>query len=562
MSTEDTTNSKPQLSADRQVNTLLCDIVDRLQDYTATQVKHLNELAKIGVALTATRNLDQLLEMIVDKARGFTNCDGGTLYLVSDDEQSLNFTIVQTESLNIKMGGLIGEPINWPAVPLMIGEEQNDANVSAHAANSGRVINIPDVYEVEGFNFEGTRKFDSATGYRSQSMLVVPMRDHEGEIIGVLQLLNAQDDTTGKVVPFDQKNQDLTKALASQAAVAITNARLIQELQGLFEALIKTIAEAIDKKSPYTGGHIERVANLTMDIARRINGETDGPYANVRFNDDELTELRVAAWLHDTGKITTPEYVVDKHTKLETIFDRMELVRFRFETAIANVRTKAAEAKAKLYESGSWTDRELEAINRKLATIVDGLKEDYKFISSCNATSEFVQDDVIERIKHISQGQVATSEGMEPLITENELKNLLIRKGNLLPDERKIIENHVSVTISMLNNLPFPKKLRRVPEFAGGHHEKMDGTGYPNGLTADQLPLQARIMALADVFEALSAADRPYKKAKKLSDVIRILGFFVKDNHLDADVVKFFLDQKMHLEYGKQHLSDEQQDME
>ncbi|MDP8228952.1 MAG: HD domain-containing phosphohydrolase, partial [Candidatus Electryoneaceae bacterium] len=515
MSQEDVQEEGVRLSPDHQVNALLNEIVKRLRDYTDTQVKNLNELAKIGVALTATRNLDQLLELIIDKARSFTHADGGTLYLVSDDEQFLNFTIVQTESLKIRMGGITGEPINWPPVPLFIDGEPNNSNVCTHAVNTGRVVNIADVYEVDEFNFEGARKFDANTGYRSQSMLVVPMRDHEGEIIGVLQLLNAKDQETWETVPFDPRSRDLTKALASQAAVAITNARLIQDMQNLFEAFIQTIATAIDEKSPYTGGHIERVANLTMDIAKRISEADDGPFVDVHLSEDELSELRLAAWLHDTGKITTPEYVVDKHTKLETIFDRRELIRFRFEIAIAHVRRQAAEARGKLYESGSWTSRELETIENKTNALLRQIRDDYQFVMSCNITSEFVPDEVIERLKQIASTGIETSlgsenpNGMEPLITPNELYNLMVRKGNLTPEERYIINNHVAVTKKMLMQMPFPKKLRQVPEFAGAHHEKLDGSGYPEGLIGDEIPLQARIMGVADIFEALCSRDRP-----------------------------------------------------
>ena len=569
MSQEEVREEEERLSPDRQVNSLLNEIVKRLREYTDTQVNNLNELAKIGVALTATRNLDQLLELIVDKARSFTHSDGGTLYLVTEDEQFAAFTIVQTESLKIRMGGITGEPINWPPVPLFIDGKPNNINVCTHAVNSGQVVNIDDVYEVDEFNFEGTRKFDHSTGYRSQSMLVVPMRDHTGEIIGVLQLLNSQDPETGETVPFDPRCRDLTKALASQAAVAITNARLIQNLQSLFESFIQTIATAIDEKSPYTGGHIERVANLTMDIAKQISLADEGPFADVYLSEDELTELRLAAWLHDTGKITTPEYVVDKHSKLETIFDRRELVRFRFETAIAHVRRQAAEARGKLYESGSWTSRELENIEKKTEALLRQIRDDYEFVMSCNETSEYVPDEVIERLKQIAATGVETAlrpedcrEGMEPLITTNELYNMMVRKGNLTPEERKVIENHATVTKKMLMKLPFPKKMRHVPEYAGAHHEKLDGSGYPEGLTEEQIPLQARILGVADIFEALCAKDRPYKPAKKMSEVIKILNFMVKDRHIDADIVRFFLEQKMHLDYAHQFMDKEYIDVE
>ncbi len=558
------TQSTPEtleLSSDRQINELLNDVVGRLKEYAESQTKHINQLAKIGVALSSTVKLDNLLEMIVDQARSFTRSDGGTLYLVSDDEQSLNFTIVQNETLKTRMGGATGEPINWPPVPLTIDGKPNNFNVCAYAANSGEIVNIPDVYEAEGFNFEGTRKFDAGTGYRSKSMLVIPMRDHEGEIIGVLQLINARDPSTRETLPFAPEFLELTASLASQAAVAITNARLIRDLQNLFESFIKTIATAIDEKSPYTGGHISRVANLTMEIADRINQAEEGPYADTHFTEDELTELRLAAWLHDTGKITTPEYVVDKRTKLETIFDRKELVRLRFELAIVNSRLKTVELGAALPHS-TGDDVELKRLISETEQRCQKLLDDARFVLNCNTTQEFVPDEVIERLKGIAGSSIETSEGQEQLLSDDELQNLEIRKGNLTTEERKIIEDHVVVTKKMLGQLPFPKKMRNVPFIAGAHHEKLNGKGYPDGLTADQIPLQVRIMTLADIFEALTAKDRPYKPAKNMSEVLKILGFMVKDGELDGDLVQFFTDQKMHIEYAHQHLDPSQLDIE
>jgi len=562
MSLEKSSTEPLPCSSDRQVNALLSNVVTQLLEYTDKQVERLNQLAQIGVALSTTRNIDELLEMIVDQARAFTNSDGGTLYLTTDDEQALQFKIVQTESLKIRMGGIRGAPINWPPVPLFVNATPNMANVSAAAASRREVLNIPDVYEAIEFNFEGTRKFDASTGYRSKSMLVVPLKNHEDSIIGVLQLINATDPETGELLPYDKSSQQLTTALASQAAVAITNTRLINDLQALFEAFIQAIASAIDEKSPYTGGHIARVANLTLEIAKRINQVSEGHFAAVHFTDDELTELRIAGWLHDTGKITTPEAVVDKRTKLEAIFDRKELVRYRFETAIANTRHACAESILNLYRQGEWTAEKEAGIIAERDSQILSLMDDYRFLDESNVTAEFVPDAAIARIMKISEMTVTTTKGEEKMLTEDELKNMLIRKGNLTVEERKIIENHATMTIKILNKLPFPKKLRRVPEYAGGHHEKLDGTGYPLGLKGDQIALQARIMALADVFEALSAKDRPYKKEKKLSEVLKIMGFMAKDSHLDGDVLKFFLEQKMHIDYAKEHLNEDQLDIE
>ncbi|MBN2516458.1 MAG: GAF domain-containing protein, partial [Deltaproteobacteria bacterium] len=240
------------------INRLLRDVVSSVKDFTENQLEQIRRLTQIGAALSAERDIDRLLEMIVDEARRFTNADGGTLYIMSDDEKSLHFAIVQNHSLDVRMGGTAGE-ITWAPVELYNGDgSPNYSNVSSYAALSGNVVNISDVYHAEKFNFEGTRQFDSETGYRSQSMLVIPMRNHENDIIGILQLLNAKDVATDKTVSFSQESQDLIESLASQAAIALTNNSLIKDLQNLFESFVKTIATAIDEKSPYTGDHGRR----------------------------------------------------------------------------------------------------------------------------------------------------------------------------------------------------------------------------------------------------------------------------------------------------------------
>ncbi len=555
-------NDQPlELSEHPRVNLLLNDVVSRLKEYTENQTDRLNELMKIGVALSSTRDTNKLLEMIVDKARQFTNADGGTLYLVNEEEHVLNFSILQNTSQGTRQGGATGVEITLAPVPLIVDDKPNYKNVSAYVANVGEPVNIPDVYEVDGFDFSGVRAYDKHTNYLSKSMLVIPMRNYKEEIIGVLQLINAQDPSTGEVIAFANEYQILTEALASQAAVALDNATLIHELQELFESFIRTIAAAIDEKSPYTGGHIERVANLTMELAKRINAATEGPFADVEFSEDELTELRLAAWLHDTGKITTPEYVIDKRTKLETIFDRLELVRMRFEVAISNEKIRVLEARIKTGEASAKAEgREAEVIDDEEA--ITKLADDYDFISSNNATSEFVSDEKLDRIKNIASRKVNTSIGVESLLTANELYNLSIRKMNLTTEERETINNHATMTFKLLEELPFPKNQKDVPFIASSHHEKLNGKGYPRGLDENEIPLTVRILTLADVFEALTSSDRPYKEPKKLSQVVRILGFTVKDGEMDPDLVDFFLNEKMHIEYAKEHLKPEMIDIE
>jgi HD-GYP domain-containing protein (c-di-GMP phosphodiesterase class II) len=520
----------------------------------ADQMNHVKRLTQIGVALSAEKNLDRLLEMIVDEARFFSHADGGTLYIMTDDETALQFAIVQTDSLNIRMGGTSGK-ITWPAVPLKNSDGAfNYANVSAYAALSGEVVNIPDVYDAEGFNFEGTRKFDRSTGYRSQSMLVVPMRNHENNIIGVLQLLNARDPATGTVFPFSPECQGMTESLASQAAVALTNNRLIHDLEVLLDSFIRSIASAIDEKSPYTGGHVRRVAELSMVIAAGINEIKEGPFAGVSFDENQLKELRLAAWLHDVGKITTPEHVVDKAAKLETVFNRMELLQTRFELLR---RDHDIEKLRRTFQEGQKAPDELPAENDDYLQI---LEDDYQFLVRDNNGSEVMAEEQIARLKRIAERKYFMDGAWHPLLNDNELENLSIRQGTLTREEREIINNHAAVTYKMLSQLPFPRALRHVAEYAAAHHERLDGTGYPDGLKGEAISLQSRILALADIFEALTAKDRPYKKPINLSQALKIIGFMVKDRHIDAELFEFFLKDQLYLDYARRELAPQQLD--
>jgi HD-GYP domain-containing protein (c-di-GMP phosphodiesterase class II) len=540
-----------------QINALLNRVVSDVREFTENQLEHFKKLTQIGVALSAEKNIGRLLELIVDEARKFTHADGGTLYIMSDDEQELRFAIVQNDTLKIRMGG-ISDEIEWNPVSLTNPDgSPNYSNVSAYAAVSGNVVNIPDVYDAEGFNFEGTRKFDEKTGYRSKSMLVVPMRNHERDIIGVLQLLNAMDTVTNEPIPFSSDSQEMTESLASQAAVALTNNRLIRDLENLLESVITSIATAIDEKSPYTGGHVRRVAKLTMAIVQKINESKDGPYADVFFNEDQMREIRIAAWLHDVGKVTTPEYVVDKSTKLETICDRIELLKTRFEILKRDHQIEMLKA--------GIAGREI-PIQQESADGHDRfdkmIEDDLNFLISSNVGAEFMGSDKIERLKGIAQRKWVYNGEESNFLTYNEIYNLSIQRGTLTEEERDVINNHAMVTFKMLSKLPFPKKLRNVSKYAAAHHERPDGSGYPLGLKGDQLSLQSRILALADIFEALTAKDRPYKKGKTLSEVIKIMGFMVKDGHIDGELYEFMLKERTHLDYAREELSPQQIDIE
>ncbi len=519
----------------------------------------LNRLNLIGVALSAEPDNNRLLETILLGAKELTNADGGTLYTVTDDAK-LKFEILRTLSLNIAMGGSTGVEIPFPSLPIYLADgKPNNNMVAAYSVVNGATVNIPDAYLTEGFDFSGTRKFDEKMGYRSKSFLTVPMKNHENEIIGVLQLINAIDPQTNEIIAFTESHQQLVESLASQAAVALTNHHLIKGLKGLFESFIKLIADSIDEKSPYTGGHCQRVPELTMMLADTAIKTKTGPLKDFNLTDKELYELKIAAWLHDCGKVTTPEYVMDKATKLETIFDRIHLVDHRFELMGAQ-RENAYLRKALLNVHASESVN-TKQINHDINVIKKQLEDDKNFIRKINFGTEFMRPEDIQRVKDIGNYEYKNDSGHTvKFLSENEVYNLTIERGTLTPEERMVINNHIVVTINMLEALPYPKDLRRVPEYAGGHHERMDGKGYPKGLTRDQMSIPARMMGIADIFEALTSKDRPYKKAKTLSETLTILGKMKLDNHIDPDIFDLFIREKVYLRYAEKFLESKQID--
>ncbi|SVB94242.1 uncharacterized protein METZ01_LOCUS247096, partial [marine metagenome] len=430
--------------------------------------ENLDKLLTIGTALSSERNLDKLLEMILDLARELTIADAGTLYLVDDADKALEFKIAHNESLGTRVGGTSGIEPNVPPVPLQKDGEPNLSNVSAYAANTNELVNIQDVYaedESTGFDFVGPRNYDKFFGYHTKSMLSVPMKDHEDEIIGVLQLINAKDEESGELIPFRDEYVALSKSLASQAAVALTNAKLIKDLKALFDSFIKSTAGAIERKSPYTGGHIRRVAMLTMMIAKKVNEMTEGPYADVNFSEDELDELRIAAWMHDLGKITTPVHVVDKATKLEAIFDRIELIRTRFDVIFRERENEALQEKVVLLSNGGVHTANLQAIEEALQKDLSQISDDLDFLVLVNQGGEFMEAEKIDRLHNIAQQTFILNGKAHPYLTENEVYNLGIKKGTLNNEDRKKIEEHALVSIEMLRELPFPRKLAKVSEY-------------------------------------------------------------------------------------------------
>ena len=521
---------------------------------TESILARLDQLNEIGVALSKETDTNRLLEAILVAAQKITNADGGTLYRMTE-ERTLKFEIMRNDTLQIAMGGTTGVEI--PFYPVHLFDKDAvpiKSMVAAYAVHHDQSVNIADAYTEEGFDFSGTKNFDKKTGYRSKSFLTVPMKNHENEIIGVLQLLNAKNPASGVVTAFSKEAQQLAESLASQAAIALTNRALISHLENLFESFISLINAAIDDKSPYTAGHCARVPQLTMLLAEAVDATRVGPLRDFSMSEKDRYELKIAGLLHDCGKVTTPVHVVDKATKLETIFDRIHLLDTRFEVV-------KRDAEIQLLKAGQ--SREAPAtVAVELSQRLLEIEADRAFLRVCNIGGEMMSDADRERVVQISTKYrwQDVSGKMVDFLSVDELENLTIRAGTLTAAERAIINHHIDVTIQMLESLPWPKHLKRVPEYAGGHHERMDGKGYPRGLTRDQMSLQARCMGIADIFEALTAKDRPYKKGKTLTESLTILGKFKLGGHIDPDLFDVFMWEEVYLKYAEQFMDKSQID--
>ncbi|MCX7835057.1 MAG: HD domain-containing protein [bacterium] len=581
----------------------LIELRNFVEQLVTDQNEQISRLATIGAALGAEKDMPTLLEMILVELMRLNNADGGTFYLVKSDKKgnpiALQWVVVSNHTLKLWQGGTSGNPITIPDIPLYIDGNENHHNASAHVALTGEIINLEDVYVAEGFDFKGAKRFDELNNYRTKSMLVIPLKNHENEIVAVLQLINALDESKN-IIPFSKENELLNLSLAMQAAVAITNTQLIRSLKELLDSFIQSIAQSIDAKDEVTGGHISRVAILTMMIAEALNQCNTAPFDQIHFTQDELYELKMAAWLHDTGKITTPDTVMFKATKLEAYVDRIDLIKQRFETIRCLKQNELLRKKLYAYENGNVNLDEFSKWDDEFKQELNKIETYWRLIEQYNLGAEFLKEEIATIFKQIASENYCIPEELSlkqnvpyagylsrftwvneqewvgprdarPMpkqssvrnyLTPNELHNLLIAKGTLNPEEKAKMNDHVVQTINILEKLPFPRKLQNVAEYAGGHHEFVNGKGYPRGLKGDDLPLQARIMALADVFEALSAPDRPYKKAKPMSEVLKILSTMVKFQELDKNVFELFIRSGVMARYVQEYVQPNQIDID
>jgi HD-GYP domain-containing protein (c-di-GMP phosphodiesterase class II) len=491
------------------------------------QIKKLNQ---IGIALSSETELKRLLELIVREAREFTGADGGSLYIL--DEDRLFFHVSQNDTLSQRPD----PPPGFEPYPLPLSKK----SIAGYVAITGKPLNIANAYDLPGsVPYEFNPDFDLRNDYVTRSTLVVPMKDTQGQILGVLQLINAKDET-GAVIVYPKSVEDLVMSLASQAAIAIRNAKLIADIKALFEALIRYSASAIDARSPHTAGHSRRVAAYSRAIALAINAEATGPFANVFFSSEQMEELSYAAWLHDIGKIGVPEHILDKenrlsHEAIETIATRFALIEALRITPICQHGS-----------IGNENERESNSVRELVKNVKREIDLDLNLIRKVNRAT-FLSEEDLATLRIIASKTYKDLEGnVRRYLTDQEMESLSVRKGNLTGEEYKRIQTHVEVTYNIVRNIPFTKTLRNVPFFSASHHELLDGTGYPRGLKGDDIPVQSRILAAVDIFDALTAADRPYRRAINPEKGGEILRAEAKAGRLDKDIVNLFLDKELY----------------
>lgn len=489
------------------------------------QIKRLNQ---IGIALTSETYLPALLELIVREVRNFTRADAGSLYSV--DRNQLRFEVAQNDTLAARKNEVYEAFRPYP-MPL------DKTSIAGYVAITGKTLNISDVYELTGEEeYRFNPAFDDRNRYRTRSMLVVPIGNQSGEIIGVLQLINSQDEN-GNVVVFNREQEDLVLSLASQAAAAIENARLINAVHEIFASLVRYSASAIDARSPHTAGHSRRVATYAMRLARAINDETEGNLEDVFFSDKELEELNYAAWLHDIGKIGVREELLERVDRLSSA--EMELISTRFEAIKLAVARDFERQKSESKDSEGINHFELE---RRLQEV----DEDLAFIRKINKAKDLTSEE-IQRVQELQGKSFRNARGeVRAYLSEEEARHLSLPAGNLTGMEFQEVQGHVLQTLNIINKIPFTKDLERIPVIAAAHHEKLDGSGYPLGLTAPDIMIQARILGIADVYDALTATDRPYRGAMPVQEALRHLIEEAEVGKLDRDLVDLFVSKKLY----------------
>jgi HD-GYP domain-containing protein (c-di-GMP phosphodiesterase class II) len=504
----------------------------------------LGELIEIARAIETERDIDKLLGLILEKSRFITGADAGSIYVVEGDgdgprQEMLRFKLSQNDSVKFDSREF--------SIPV------SARSMAGAAALHREPINIVDVYDLPSsspFGFD--RSFDDKIGYRTKSILCMPLVSRENEVIGVIQLINkkrdpekrlySKEDVDEQVIPFDERSQELVATLAAQAGISLENALLLEEIRRIFEGFVHASVEAIEQRDPTTSGHSHRVAALTVGLAKAVERSDSGPYRAVTFTKEDLREIEYASLLHDFGKIGVREQVLVKAKKL---YDHeLELIRQRIEFAVRSLEVEILSRKLRAAERGDGKEA-LGALDAELEARRSELLAAWQAIESANEPTVLKGGD-FSKIEALARQTYMTLGGeVKPLVSAAEVASLSVTRGSLTPGEIDEIRNHVVHTFSFLSTIPWGKSFRRVPIIAGAHHEKLNGTGYPNRLRAEEIPLQSKLMSVSDIFDALTASDRPYKRAVPVDKALDILGYEVRDQHLDGELVRIFAEARV-----------------
>lgn len=542
------------------------------------------EILELTESIALEQNTMNIIDKVMQAAQKACNCDGVSFYTISDD----NFLqLVYSHSISLKLHRT-GFDNKYYTSPTYLPDQKkvNPKSIVVAAALNNEIINTPNIYATE-YNNTVFFDWDEDMNYKTVSMLVIPITNYKNNIIGIAQFINAQDITNSRTISFSKEIQKVAQQISQIVAAYLENRKLTEAYDQLLESFIEVLARAIDAKSPYTGSHCQRVPVIARMLATAAVQQDHGPLKSFEMSQDDWYALNIASWLHDCGKVTTPEYIVDKATKLETISNRIHEIRTRFEVLRRDAHIEYL--KKRLNNSDTQENLQNEFVAR-----IKKLEDDFDFIARCNTGDIPISDDDVARLHEVSKikfiryfnrmkglswaerdavknVELYSNPSYENLIqnrddqlnepyNRGELYNLTIRTGTINKAERAKINEHIVVTIDMLKALPFPKELSNVVEYAGAHHERIDGQGYPNGLTGDQMSVPAKIMAIADIFEALTANDRPYKEPKKLSTVLSIMQNMKNSGHIDPDLFEVFIRNKVYEDYVSQYVSPEQID--
>ena len=507
----------------------------------------LQAMLRIGRVFSSGATFSEVFSIILHTAMDVLNAEGGSLYIHDDVSDTLKLVFLVNNVLGVDKAVEDFDPLRIDGImtlPIYDNAGNPDhQTVAVEAFFTKELVNIGDVYNHPDNDFLNVKKFDKENDYRTHSMIAIPLVTHEQKAIGVIQIVNYDASLQ------NADSMSFVQLLASQMGVTLSNILSLYALQNLLTDFVSMIGIAIDKKSPHTAGHCQRVTEVTIHFARMLNESSDPPFSDFYLDEQEMRELRIAALLHDVGKIITPVHVLEKSTRLMGVHDKIESVAMRAELLRAQSRLDFLKKELEKRGEGElW----------KLAEALDPVDdEQIELLQQVNDCRVFCTDEIAEKIRQIAKWQLRTSSGAQPLLSDEDLSSLLIPRGTLNPQERKIIEDHASISISLLSSLPWPKGLRQIVEYAGGHHENVNGTGYPNGLVGDEMSTPALILGIADRFEGLAAPDRPYRQPLKLSRVLDILKNMCRDGEIDADLFNFFMTHQVYRQYADTHLPEE-----